>query len=332
MSQPDNFYNKKKVLVTGGAGFIGSHVVEMLVDLGAKVTVPVRSTTGLGFLGRVKNQIKVASADLRDKAGVEVVVKGQEIILNLAASKGGGIANSMQHHASLFRDNLTPFLNIIESARTNAIERFLVVSSACVYPTNAINPTPEEEGFKESPDPANAGYGWSKRMEEYLGQAYAKEFGMKIAIARPYNAYGPRDDFFAEYNHVIPGLIKRILAGENPLVVWGSGRQTRSFLYVADFARGLLDVFEKYPLADPLNIGSSDEISIGDLAKLLIEIIGSKSKIVFDVSKPDGQPRRTCDTRKAFEKIGFKNRVSLREGLQKTVEWYIAEKKRREIL
>jgi len=303
----------------------------MLVDQGADVTVPVRATTNLDFLKGVSDSIKIVAADLRDRNSVARVVQGQEIVLNLAASKGGGIVHSMQHHASLFRDNLNTFMNVIDAARLAHVERFLVVSSACVYPKNVTNPTPEEDGFKDVPDSANAGYGWSKRMEEYLGQAYAGEFGMKIAIARPYNAYGPRDDFFAEYSHVIPGLICRIFSGENPLVVWGSGRQTRSFVYATDFARGLLKVCEKYPVADPLNIGTPEETAIGDLAKLLVELAGSKTEIIFDTSRPDGQPRRTCDVKKAEDKIGFKSSVLLRHGLEKTIDWYIAEKKRREI-
>jgi GDP-L-fucose synthase len=319
-----DFYSGKKVLVTGGAGFIGSHVVEMLVARGAAVTVPVRSSTKLDFLEGVKNHILIISADLREKADVQAAVKGQEIVMNLAAAKGGGIAHSMQHHGSLFRDNMQAFMQVLDAAREADVERFLVVSSACVYSRDVSNPTPESEGFLGVPEPANAGYGWSKRMEEYLGQAYAEEFGMKIAIARPYNAYGPRDDFFAEYSHVIPGLIKRIFAGENPLVVWGSGKQTRSFVYATDFARGLIETCEKYAVADPLNIGSNEEISIGDLAHLLVELSGKNTKITFDTSKPDGQPRRTADTSKALEKIGFKAEVPLREGLAKSIEWYRA--------
>lgn len=318
---PD-FYTGKKVVVTGGAGFVGSHVVEMLVERGAQVTVSVRSGTKVDFLDDVRDRISLVEADLRSRESVDDLLKGQEIVMNLAAAKGGGIAHSMKHHGSLFRDNMQPFLQVLDSARTAGIERFLVVSSACVYSRDVTNPTPEEEGFLGAPEPANAGYGWSKRMEEYLGKAYAEEFGMKIAIARPYNAYGPRDDFFAEYSHVIPGLIKRIFAGENPLVVWGSGTQTRSFVYVTDFARGLLDVCEKYAVADPLNIGSNEEVSIGELARMLIELSGKDTKLEFDTSKPDGQPRRTCDTMKAFEKIGYRAEVPLREGLKKAIEWY----------
>lgn len=324
-----SFYSGKKVLVTGGAGFIGSHVVEMLVKLGAKVTVPFRKTTNVDFLRDVKDGIRLVEADLNNRLEVDEAMKGQEIVLNLAAAKGGGIANSLAHQASLCRDNLSTFLNVIDSARVAGVERFLVVSSACVYPRNATNPTPEEDGFKDAPEPANAGYGWSKRLEEYLGGAYAQEFGMKIAIARPYNAYGPRDDFFAPTSHVIPGILRRIFDGESPLVVWGSGTQTRSFLYVEDFARGLLEVCEKYPAADALNIGSSEEISVGELAKLLIELTGAKTNLTFDTEKPEGQPRRTCDTSKAKSKIGFQSAISLREGLSKTIDWYRRERQLR---
>lgn len=319
-----DFYAGKKVLVTGGGGFIGSHVVDMLVARGAKITVPVRSKDKAHFLEQVKDQITIVEADLRDRTSVNDLMRGQEVVMNLAAAKGGGIAHSMQHHGSLFRDNMEAFLPVLDAAREAQVERFLVVSSACVYSREASKHALESEGFLGEPEAANAGYGWSKRMEEYLGKAYAEEFGMKIAIARAYNGYGPRDDFFAEYNHVIPGLIKRIFAGENPLVVWGTGTQTRSFLYVTDFARGLIDTCEKYAVADPLNIGSDEEISIGDLAKLLIELSGKDVKIEFDTTKPDGPVRRSADTSKAFEKIGFRTEVPLREGLMKSIEWYKA--------
>lgn len=310
--------------MTGGGGFIGSHVVDMLVDSGAKVTVPVRTKGKTEFLKDVLDRISIVEADLRDRPRVDALMQGQEVVLNLAAAKGGGIAHSMQHHGSLFRDNMSPFLQVLDSAREAGVERFLVVSSACVYSRDASNHALESEGFLGVPEAANAGYGWSKRMEEYLGQAYAEEFGMRVAIARMYNGYGPRDDFFAEYNHVIPGLIKRIFEGENPLVVWGSGTQTRSFIYATDFARGILDTCEKYAVADPLNIGSDEEITIGDLARLLIELSGKDVKVEFDTTKPDGPVRRSADTSKAFEKIGFRTEVPLREGLKKSIEWYQA--------
>ncbi len=317
-----DFYADKKVLLTGGAGFIGSHVAEMLVNRGARVTIPVRAGTKTDFLDEVIDRVTIVEADLRDRRRVDDVMKNQEVILNLAASKGGGIAHSMAHHGTLFRENMELFLPTLESARLHGVERFLVVSSACIYSQEANNHARESDGFSGVPETANAGYGWAKRMEEYLGQAYAEEFGMKIAIARAYNGYGPRDAYFSEYSHVIPGLIKRIFQGENPLVVWGTGTQTRSFLYVTDFARGVLDVCEKYAVADPLNIGSNEEISIGDLARLLVELSGKNVEIVFDTTKPDGPMRRSADTSKAKEKIGYGAEVTLRDGLQKCIDWY----------
>ncbi len=317
-----DFYKGKRVVVTGGAGFIGSYVVEMLVERGANVTIPLRASTKIDFLSGVRDRVSLVQADLRERSSIDTLFRKTDIVINLAAAKGGGIAHSMQHHGSLFRDNMQPFLNTLDAAREAGVERFLVVSSACVYSKEASHHAKESEGFVGVPEAANAGYGWSKRMEEYMGQAYAEEFGMRIAIARPYNGYGPRDDFFAEYNHVIPGLIKRIHAGEDPLVVWGTGTQTRSFLYVTDFARGILDVCEKYAVADPLNIASDEEISIADLARLLIELSGKNVKVEFDTTKPDGPVRRSADTSKAYEKIGFRTEVPLREGLKKSIEWY----------
>ncbi len=317
-----SFFKNKKILVTGGAGFIGSHVVEMLVAQGALVTVPLRSKESkTDFLDAVKNNITLAYDDLNDMKHCLQFTKDKEIVMHLAA-RVGGVEYNIKHSGSIFRENVTIFMNILEASRLNKVERFLTVSSACVYPRFCTIPTPEEEGFKDTPEQTNEGYGWAKRMEEFLSQAYAKEYGMKIAIARPYNAYGPRDNFDPNSSHVIPALIKRVFDGENPLRVWGDGKQTRSFLYVEDFCRGLLLMIEKYPVADPINIGANDEISIKQLIELIVKISGKKIKVDFDTSKPQGQPRRNCDTRKAEKILGFKAQVSLEEGLKKTIEWY----------
>jgi GDP-L-fucose synthase len=321
-----DFYRGKKVLVTGGAGFIGSHLVEMLVELGAVVTIPVRKTTRLHFLKAVDKKVGIIEADLFERHSVEAVMKGQEIVMHLAAAKGGGIAHSMRHHGSLFRDNMLSFINVLDSARCESVARFLVVSSACVYPQDAKIPIPEEEGFRDAPEPTNAGYGWSKRMEEYLAQAFTEEYGMNVGIVRPFNAYGPRDDFFLQSNHVIPGIITRLFNGEDPLTIWGTGKQTRSFLYVTDFARGLLQACAHEGMTGPLNLGSDEEISISDLAKLIVELSGTNRQISFDASKPDGHPRKACDTRRAKEIIGFQAATSLRDGLERTIEWYKQEK------
>ncbi|MDO8757376.1 MAG: NAD-dependent epimerase/dehydratase family protein, partial [Elusimicrobiota bacterium] len=157
----------------------------------------------------------------------------------------------------------------------------------------------------------------------YAGRAYAAEFGMSVAIVRPYNAYGPRDHYDPDKSHVIAALVRRVCEGESPLKVWGDGKSTRAFLYVEDFARGLLDVAEKYPNADPVNIGSAEEVSIKDLAKAVLHAAGAdKTKLVFDPSKPSGQPRRACDTAKSREVLGFQAEIGLQEGLARTVAWY----------
>ena len=188
-------------------------------------------------------------------------------------------------------------------------------------------PTPEEEGERGIPEPTNLGYGWAKRMQEFLSKCYAKEYGMKIAIVRPSNAYGPKDNFDAATSHVIPALIRRVLNGENPLVVWGSGNQTRSFLYATDFARGLLDITDNYAECDALNLGDEREVTIKELVGIILRLCNKENeiKIVFDTSKPEGQPRRCSDVSKANKKINYKTDVSLEEGIRSTIEWYKKE-------
>lgn len=315
-----NFWKNRKVLVTGGTGFIGSFVCEILLKRGAVVTATSRSGH-LSNVEKIKNEIEIIKTDLTSLSNALRVTKNKEVVINLA-SRVAGIQFNVNHPATMFMDNIQIAKNLLESSLKNDAERFLVVSSACVYPRYCTIPTPEGEGFRDDPEPTNLGYGWAKRVMELMGRFYEMEYGMKVGIARPYNAYGPRDDFNPMTSHVIPGIIKRVLDGEDPLRVWGSGNQSRSFLYVEDFARGLIEVVEKYPKADPINIGTHEEVTIGDLAKLIIKISGKKTEIKFDTSKPDGQPRRNCDTRKAKQLIGFEAKIRLRDGLRKTVDWY----------
>jgi GDP-L-fucose synthase len=322
------YFAGRKVLVTGGAGMVGSHAVEMLVGWGAEVSVPVRRTSNLDNLNGVRGSIRTIEADLFDAAAARAAVQGQQIVLHFAAAKGGGIAHSVRHHGSLFRDNMLGSINVLDAVRDASVERTMVVSSACVYPRDCTCPIPEEDGTKDGPEPTNAGYGWSKRMVEYLAQAYGEQYGMNVGIARPFNTYGPRDDFFREYSHVIPGLIKRFLAGD--LTVWGSGNQTRSFVYVSDAARGVLEMCAHGSARGPCNIGTDEEVSIRELAELIRAALGIERPVVFDSSKPDGQPRRCCDTRRAREVFGFEARVGIREGLRLAVDWYSSERKKRE--
>ena len=317
-----NFWNDKKVLVTGGAGFIGSHVVEQLVAKGAKVTVLDTLQNGSSKnLTAVKKNIRFIKGDCMNPKDAFKACTGQSVVFNVAA-RVGGIEYNRTHQATMLRDNLLIGTVMIEAAYKAKVERFLAVSSACVYPRECSVPTPETEGFMTEPEPTNGGYGWAKRMSEKLAQYYAEEFGVKVGIVRPYNCYGPRDHFDPAVSHVIPALIKRVFDGENPVVVWGSGKQTRAFLYVTDMAEGMIAAIEKYPVPDPINLGTDEEISIDELIKKIILMSGIKAKVKYDRTKPDGSPRRNSDNKKAVEKTGFKAKVSLDEGLENTIAWY----------
>lgn len=315
-----SYYRGKRVLVTGGAGFIGSFVVEQLLERGARVRVGVRSKEDLTHLAAVRGDVELAKGDCLEPADCAKLCRGQEVVLNLAA-KVGGVTYNSAHQAALLRDNFLLASNMLEAAAARGVGRFLVVSSACVYARTAPVPTKETEGFVARPEATNEGYGWAKRMAEFLGEVYHREKRLEVAIARPYNAYGPRDHFGSKDSHVIPGLITRALAGEDPFVIWGTGKPTRSFLYVEDAARGLLEVCERWPKADPINLGTDEETSIGDVARLILKLCGSRAKVTFDTTKPLGQPRRACDTKKAAKLAGFKARVPLEEGLRRTIDW-----------
>jgi len=317
-----NFWKNKKVLVTGGAGFIGSFVVENLVNRGATVRVLDNLQNGKEKnLSEVKDSVELIKGDCRNEKDALKACKGQDVVINVAA-RVGGIEYNRTHQATMMRDNLLLETIMIEAARLANVDRFLAVSSACVYPRNCSVPTPESEGFMEEPEPTNGGYGWAKRMGELLGKYYHEEFGMKVGIVRPYNCYGPRDHFDPAVSHVIPALIKRVFDGEDPVTVWGSGNQTRAFLYVTDMAEGMIQAIEKYPQPDPVNLGTDEEISIKELIQKIIGYSGVKAKIKFDRTKPDGSPKRNSDNAKMLEKIGFTPKVTLDVGLQKTIAWY----------
>ena len=319
-------YRSKNTLVTGGAGFAGSHLVEALVSIGARVRVAVRESTRLDLLDDVIGDIEIVKADLFDQADCRRAIEGQDVVLHLAGAKGGGIVHAMRHHGSLFRGNMLSGIQMLDAAKDSDVERFVVVSSACVYSPNSPTPTPEEEGLRDAPDATNAGYGWSKRMVEYLALAYAEEFGLNVGIVRPFNLYGPRDDFFRPTNHVIPGIVTRLFNGERPLTVWGSGRQTRSFLFVEDMVRGVLMAGARPDVIGPINLGSDEETTIADLSRLIVELSGLDVDIQLDPSKPDGHPRRACDTRRARAELGYEAHTPLREGLARTIDWYLRVK------
>lgn len=319
------FFEGRAVAVTGGSGFIGSHVVEQLLALGASPIVLTRNAQPR-FLTHLGGSIDIRVADLEDFEQTRRAMEGASAVLSLAATVAG-LAYNDAHPASIFQANLQTFFNSIKAANELKVDRFCVVSSACVYPRHCSIPTPESEGFLDEPEPTNSGYGWAKRMEEYLGAQYAKEFGLSVAIARPYNAYGPRDDFDPVTSHVIPALIlKAFQSQDGRLPVWGDGSHSRSFLYVDDFARGVIEVAARHPEADAVNIGADEETTIARTATLVAqfvsEIRGTEIQPSFDPKGLTGQPRRHCDTTKLESLLGFRAKVSLEEGLLKTVQWF----------
>lgn len=316
------FWRGKRVVVTGGAGFVGSHLVERLLPFCASITVPTRRDGVPENLAGVAKDVKLVRGDLRDPGVADTALRAADVVFTLAATVGG-IEYNRRHHASLFRDNISVFITTLEAARRAPVGRVLVVSSACVYPRDAVIPTPESEGFRDRPEPTNAGYGWSKRMEEYLASACAEEYGLSIAVARPYNAYGPRDDFDPATSHVIPALIRKAFdLRSDTLEVWGSGRQSRSFLYVTDFADGLIRICERARDAEPTNVGADEETTIGEIAQAIVDHAGTGKKIRFDPSRPEGQARRHCDTTRLQSLFDFRARMPLADGLSATVEWF----------
>ena len=308
-------------MVTGGAGFIGSHLSENLVRLGAKVTVIDSLENGTAEnLSSVFDKLSLVKANLLDSNECAKACAGMDVVINLAA-KVAGVSYNAVHSADMFRINVKIGLNVLDAARIADVQRVVSVSSACVYSGNSTVPTPEEEGFFDEPEQSNLGYGWAKRFIEIQSRLYVQQYGMDIAIVRPFNTYGPRDHF-SQDGHVIPSLIRRALEGENPLVVWGDGTQTRSFVYVTDVARGLVLAAEKAPAADPINIGNPEEVSIASLANLVIRIANPRISVQFDTSKPKGQQKRCPNNEKAKRTLGYYSTVNLDDGIKRTVDWY----------
>lgn len=325
--QTQDFYRGRLVAVTGGSGFIGSHAVEQLLELGAKPRILTRRASP-PFLSHLRERIEIRVADLADAEATQAALDGAEIVVHFAAEVAG-IEYNKKHPASIFQNNLMGFMNTIRAAQAEKVERFVTVSSACVYPRHCSLPTPEEEGVVGEPEPTNSGYGWAKRMEEYLTQKYAEEYGLSVAIPRPYNGYGPRDNFETSSSHVIPALIRKAVESQDgKLMVWGDGTHSRSFLYVDDFARGVLEVGARSADAQPLNVGADEEITIRDLATAICDIVSvrmdKKIQPEFQPTGITGQPRRRCDTKRLSEKLGYKTQVELRHGLEKTIDWYLS--------
>jgi len=318
------FWRDRTVVVTGGCGFVGSFLTEFLLAAGARVRVADLQPEGCRrFLAHCRDDFDYVHGDLRDPAFARRAVAGSDIVMHLAAVVGG-VGYNIAHAADLLYDNSLMALQIMEAAVREHVGRVLLTSSACVYPRHCTIPTPETDGFVDVPEPTNLGYGWSKRFTEVIGACYRDQHQIEVALARPYNCYGPRDDFRWETSHVIAALVRKAVEGWNPLIVWGDGSQSRSFLYVEDFARGLMAVTERYAQCDPVNVGANEEVSIKTLVETIVALAGTDVAIQYDTTKPAGQPRRCCDTTKLTAAVGFAPATSLRDGLRRTIEWYRA--------
>ena len=316
-----SFWKDKKVTVTGGGGFIGSHLCEALCEAGAIVTSACRNEGHIAE-SALKHRIRFLKTDLFDYKQVIENFKGQDMVMHLAA-RVGGIEYNMKYMAEVYADNLLMLSAVTKSIIENGIKEALFVSSACVYPHDAIIPTPESEGFRHDPEETNEGYGWAKRALELSAKYLKKYKGINAAVVRPYNAYGPRDKFDPKHSHVVAALINKVYAStDGTIQVWGSGNQTRALLYVKDAVRGMMLAAEKYPEADPINLGNDIEYKISEIAQAVIKLSGLDVKPVYDTSRPEGYERRSSLNQKAKEKTGFDTAYSLEEGLKETIDYY----------
>lgn len=303
---------EKKIIVTGGAGFLGKFVVKKLKDRNCKdIFIPKIEEYDLRNLETIKKMYRDAEAD---------------VVIHLAAVVGG-IGANRENPGSFFYDNLIMGIQLMEQARLTSIEKFVALGTICAYPKYTKVPFKEEDLWNGYPEETNAPYGLAKKMSLVQSQAYRQQYGFNSIFLLPVNLYGPGDNFNPKSSHVIPALIKKFydakINNQSEVVVWGTGKATREFLYVEDCAEAIVLATEKYDKPDPVNIGAGFEISIKDLAEKIRQIIGFKGKIVWDTSKPDGQPRRCLDTSKAYDEFGFKAKVSFDEGLKKIIDWYI---------
>lgn len=305
---------------------MGSYVTEFLVTAGARVRVADNLTRGsTKFIESVLHSVELLKEDLLNPGACQKACQGQEIVMNLAA-KVTGIEYNSTHQREMFETNFLLQRNVIHAAADAGAKRFLQVSTACIYPHDAQVPTPESEGSRGSPEPTNEGYGWAKRMGEQLAKYYTEETKMECVIIRPFNAYGPRDNFSESESHVIPALIHRILRGDDPVEIWGSGSQKRVFVHARDIAKGMILLTEKAPPAEPVNVGHDQMISIKELFETICRVLKKTPRPRYDTTKPEGYSARAADTTKLRALTGFVPSISLEEGIREMVEWKLKSK------
>ena len=306
-----NFWEDKRVMVTGGAGFLGSYVVEKLRKRGCrKIFVPLVEDYDLT---KEKNVVRLYQDYPAD------------MVIHLAAVVGG-IGANRENPGKFFYDNLVLGAMLMEHARQYKIDKFVAIGTICAYPKFTPVPFKEEDLWNGYPEETNAPYGLAKKMMLVQSQAYRIQYGFNSIFLLPLNLYGPGDNFDPKSSHVIPALIRKFIEakdrGKEEVGCWGTGKPTRGFLYVEDAAEGILLATEKYNKSEPVNLGSDLEISIKDLAELIAKLVGFQSNIRWDTDKPDGQPRRKLDISRAKQEFGFKAKMDFEEGLRRTIKWY----------
>jgi len=301
----------KRITITGGKGFLGKHLIN-------------------AFLRKGYEQILVADLPEYNLIRIEDVKRLYEetqpdIVVHLAA-KVGGIGFNRDQPGALFYENIMMGVQLIHEGYMRKIEKFVALGTICAYPKFTPVPFHEGELWNGYPEETNAPYGLAKKMMLVMSQAYRQQYGFNSIFLLPVNLYGPGDNFDPISSHVIPALIKKCVDakrnGEKVIEVWGTGQATREFFYVEDAAAAIVSATEKYNKSDPVNIGAGFEISIQELVEIIVELTGFQGKIVWDPTKPDGQPRRMLDTSKSFREFGFRSRTEFREGLRKTIAWY----------
>ena len=306
-----NFWKNRRVCVTGGAGFLGSFVQEKLRQRGADQV----------YIPRIEDYDLVKPEDIQrmyDEARPDLVIH--------LAALAGGIGANRARPADFFYINLMMGVQLMHEAWRRGVEKFVAIGTVCAYPKFTPIPFKEENLWGGYPEETNAPYGLAKKMLLVQAQAYREQYGFNAIYLLPVNLYGPRDNFDLETSHVIPALIRKCIEaqekGQKEVVLWGDGSPTREFLYAGDAADGILTAAEFYAGSEPVNIGSGQEISIKDLAELIGRLTGFQGKIVWDTSKPNGQPRRALDTQRAYDYFGWRAQVPFEEGLRQTIAWY----------
>ena len=310
-----DFWTNKRVTVTGGAGFLGSFVVDKLREQGCREIFVPRS--------REYNLIEMAAVK---KLYCDV---RPDIVIHLAASVGG-IGANRANPGKFFYDNAMMGIQLIEEARLCGVEKFIAIGTVCSYPKHTAVPFKESELWNGYPEETNAPYGLAKKMLLVQAQSYRAQYGLKAIFLVPVNLYGPRDNFDPESSHVVPALIRKCLeakeGGKPAIVCWGDGTPTREFLYVKDCAEAIVMAGEKYDDGEPVNIGAGREISIKALSELIADLTGFQGQITWDKSRPNGQPRRCLDTSRAQQRFGFTAKTDFNAGLKRTIDWYIANR------